>query len=116
MRKRSHSRAAPRPSLKAQTTRLWPAPGVAGGKNALEVGGVFLVLGLDVGAGVALDRQLFQQRLFRPQKAHRQKHQLRRARLIGPGHFLGHELPFFVALPFDLHGVDFLDAARGRRR
>jgi hypothetical protein len=24
MRKRSHSRAAPRPSLKAQTTRLWP--------------------------------------------------------------------------------------------
>ena len=61
-------------------------------------------------------RQLFEQRLFRPQKAHRQKHQLRGPHLFGPGHFRGHELALFVALPFDLHGVDFLDAARRRRR
>ena len=43
MRKRSHSRAAPRPSFKAHTTRLWPrrlSPATAAGGEGAEGVGV----------------------------------------------------------------------------
>src|SRR6266852_5121139 len=83
MRKRSHSRAAPRPSLKAHTTRLWPRRQSPAAKTPLTLVEYFS------NSALMLDG----------------------ARLLGAGDFLGHKVALFVALPLDLNGQDFLDPA-----
>src|ERR1041385_3712220 len=75
-----------------------------GSENALDVGGVLFELGFNVGAGVALDSQSFEKRLFGPEKAHCEQDQLSRAPLLGAGHFFGNKLALFITLPLDLHG------------
>ena len=87
------------------------AAAVAGGENAFDVGGIFFELGFDVGARIAFDAERFEQRLFGPEKSHRQQDQLRRANFFGAGHFLRDELAFVVLLPLDLDGVHFFDLA-----
>jgi hypothetical protein len=88
------------------------AAAVAGGEDALEVGRVLLVLGLDVAAGVALDAELLEQRLLGPEEAHRQQHELRGRTCSVPGTSLGTNWPLSLLLPLDLDGDEFLHAAR----
>jgi len=64
-------------------------------------------MGADVSTVVAVDAQVVQQRLFRPQEAHRQQDELDGTDLLGPRHFFGTKCPF-VALPPHLHGKDLL--------
>ena len=62
-------------------------------------------------ARVAFDAELFEQRLFRPEKTHRQQDELRGKNFFRAGNMLRHELALVVLLPFHLHGVDGFDVA-----
>ncbi len=86
------------------------AAAVAGGEHAFDVRRVLLVLGFDVGAGVALHAELLQQRLFGPEETHRQQDQLRGRTCFGAGNFLGHEPALLVSLPSISTVMHFLDA------
>ena len=108
---RSHSRAAPRPSLIAQTTRLWPRRMSPAAKTPGT-----LVANLPCSA-LALVRasfstpSLIEQLVLRPAEAHRQQHQLGREHLLAAGN-LARDRPAVVLDPFDADGVHFLDVAR----
>ena len=78
------------------------APAVARGEDALDAGRVAAIFGLHVAARVAVRRRGRQQRLLRPEEAHRQQHQLRGPHLLGARHFHGHQRALVVALPVDL--------------
>src|ERR1044071_837418 len=77
-------------------------PAVAGCKHTFYIGGVFLVIGFDIGASVAFDRESIEQRLFRTKKAHGEQHQLSRPNLFGLRQFDRNKLPFIVSFPADL--------------
>ena len=93
MRKRSHSRAAPRPSLIAQTTRLWPRRQSPAAKMPGTLVGKLAILRLGVGAGITLDAELGQNRVFRPQKTHGQQDQIGFQNFIRAGTRLGINAP-----------------------
>src|SRR5438093_4358633 len=88
---------------------LTPAA-VARGEHFWNARLVLAVFGLDIGARVAFDAEGIQERLFGTEEAHGQEDKLSRQHLPGAGHFVGHELAFFIPLPLDLYGVDFFDA------
>ena len=113
--KRSHSRAAPRPSLIAHTTRLCPrrmspaakTPGtlVANCPYSAPRRGTFE-------RASCLETKLLDQRALRPQEAHRQQHQLRRPALLGAGQ-LAEARPAVRLLPLHPHGVHLAHVAVG---
>ena len=106
---RSHSRAAPRPSLIAQTIRLWPRRMSPAAKTpgTLVANAPCSALAL---VRVFLHAELIEQRTFRTSKAHREQHELRREHLFRTGD-LARDCPAVVLDPFDADGVQFLDAA-----
>src|SRR5262245_27644007 len=67
------------------------AAAIAGGEDAREAGGIFLVLGLHVAARVALDAEGVEERLLRPKETHRKEDELRGQHLLGAGNILRHE-------------------------
>jgi hypothetical protein len=89
------------------------APAIAGGKDALDVRGVFLKLGFGVRSRVAFDAKRFEQRLFRSEETHRQQNELRGQNFFRAGNILRDELAFVVLRPLDLHSVNGFDLAVG---
>jgi hypothetical protein len=110
MRKRSHSRRGAAAFVEGPDHQALPAPGVAGRENARMLVAYFSCSALTL------------------VRASRSTPVVRAAAVPARGspwpastncagapfpcrHFRGGELALFVALPFDLHGVDFLDVA-----
>ncbi len=76
----------------------------------------FSMPGLDVGAVVPFDAQLFAEVVFRAEEPHGQQDELARHDLFRARNLLRHELAFVVLLPFDFDGLDLLQVALRRRR
>src|SRR5207247_5059957 len=53
------------------------------GKDALDIGRIFVELGIDVGARVAFHAESLKEGRFRPEKTHRQQQQLNRVHRFG---------------------------------
>ena len=111
IRKRSHSRAAPRPSLKAQTTRLWPRRASPAANTPRMFVVYFWCSALTLERASRSTANCSSSGCSGPRKPIAKSTSCAGRTLIRAGHFRRHELPFVVALPFDLHGMDFLDAA-----
>jgi hypothetical protein len=86
---------------------------VAGGEDAGDAGGVFLVLGFDVAAGVGFELEGLEERLLGAEEAHGEQHELRGEDFFGAGTFLRAEVAFVVFLPLDIDDVDGLHVAVG---
>ena len=84
---------------------------ITGGKNARKAGGEFPVLGFDVGAGITLDVKGIEERLFRAQKTHGEKDELRRENFLRSRDLLGAKIAFVILLPLDIDDVDGFDVA-----
>ena len=87
------------------------AAAVAGGKDAGEAGGVFLVLGLDVAAGIAVHIEGIEERLFRPEETHGEEDELGGEDFLRSRDVFRNELSLLVFRPLDLHGVHSRDVA-----
>ncbi len=86
-------------------TRVGASDNIASGEST------FLKLGLHVAARVALNLERVEQRLFRPEKTHRQQNELRRQYFLRARHILRNELPLVILLPLNLHRMHSLDPA-----
>ncbi len=62
-------------------------------------------------AGVALDSQRIQQRLFGAEESHRQQHELGGNDAFRAGNIFWDELALFVSVPLDFDGMDGFDVA-----
>ncbi len=84
------------------------AAAIAGGEDARDAGGIFAVVGLDIGAGVALDAEGIEQRLLGAEEAHREQDELGGHDPLAAGDVPRDELALLVLLPLDLDGMDAL--------
>ena len=86
---------------------------VTSGEDAGEAGGVLLVLGLDVAAGVAFDVEGVEKRLLGSKEAHGEQDELRGEDFFGPWDLLRAEVALFILLPLDIDDMDGLHIAVG---
>ena len=84
---------------------------VAGGEDIGDAGGIAAVVGLDVGARVALEVERLQQGLLGPKEAHGEEDELGGDDAVGAGQLDGHEGSLLVLFPADLDEVDAGDVA-----
>ena len=75
------------------------AAAIAGGETLWDVRRVFFEFGFDVAARIAFHAQRFEQRLFRPEKTHRQQDELRGQNFFRAGNIFRDELAFVVLRP-----------------
>ena len=69
------------------------------------------MLGLGVGAGIALDAELRQYRVFRTEKAHSEQDEIGLQDLIRTGHSLRDKCALLVLGPFDVIDMHLFDVA-----
>ena len=87
------------------------ASAVAGGEDSRHTCHELAVLCLGIGARIALDTELGQHRVLRPQKTHRKQHQFGLQDFLGIQHALWNEGALLVSRPFHFVNVQFLDVA-----
>src|SRR5262249_26188170 len=85
------------------------APHVTGGEDPRHVRSVVAILSFGVGAVVALDAQLFKNRLFRTEGTHGQEHQVGRPDFFRARQALRLNSATLVFAPGNIDGVQFLD-------
>jgi len=112
IKNRSHSRAAPRPSLIAQTTRLWPRRMSPAVKTRGTLVWNLPCSALAIGTRVLLHPELIEHRGFRPKEAHRQEHKLGREHSLRTRNLPWREAAV-VFDPLHVDRVQRLDAAVG---
>lgn len=86
------------------------AAAISGRKQPRDRGREAVLRGLDVAPGVALDLQLAEDRVLRPQEAHGEQHELAGVDLLAVLD-LGHDPTAVHPLPLDHDGADAGDAA-----